>query len=159
MGELVFLGVLAVMGIIMFGMSFSFTTSAIDASGGPAVFPRIVIIGLIIFMVMRAVEILRKEEERKKEFHFLEIFKGSRLFFVILFILYAASIKTVGFVIASTFFGIILIAYLHKKQYGNYASIKKSIITYCIFTVSIVAVYYIFTNYFSVNLPAGILDF
>ena len=78
MGELIFLGILAIIGVIMFGMSFGFQTSLLDKSGGPALYPRIVIVVLVIFLVVRCVMIIRSQEELKKKFHFLEILQGSR---------------------------------------------------------------------------------
>lgn len=157
MGEIAFLIVIITCGIIMFGMSFGFQESAIDNSGGPALFPRIVIAFLIISAIVRIITILRNSDERKKDFCFLEIFKGSRLFFVLLFLIYILLIKPLGFVITTIIFANVLLTYLYKKQYGEYATVKKNIITYVITIVIVVAVYYLFTQYLHVLLPAGIL--
>ncbi|MDE7014658.1 MAG: tripartite tricarboxylate transporter TctB family protein [Kineothrix sp.] len=159
MGELIFLGILAIIGVIMFGMSFGFQTSLLDKSGGPALYPRIVIVVLVIFLVVRCVMIIRSQEELKKKFHFLEILQGSRLIYLLLLLGYAVIIKPLGFVISSVIFAVIAVTFLHKKQYGTFITGKKAAVLYPIMILSIVALYYVFTNYFNVLLPGGILDF
>lgn len=157
MGEVVFLSIVGLLGIGMLVMTGSFPTSLIDKSGGPALFPRIVIILLLVFLIARIVTIIRSEEEKKKEFRFLEIFKGSRLFFLIVFILFILTIEKIGFIISGSVFAIVMMFYLYRKQYGENMSKKRMAVTAVIATVSVVVIYILFTRYFNVLLPAGII--
>ena len=50
MGELVFLALLLAVCTLFYGMSFDFKTSILDTSGGAALWPRIVIIFLVMFI-------------------------------------------------------------------------------------------------------------
>ncbi len=159
MGEIIFLIVLAAAGISMFGMSFGFQVSRIDTSGGPALFPRIVIIILLVFIAMRIVMISKDKEEKEKKFHFLEMFQGSRLIFLFMFLGYALLMKPLGFVISSSLFLIIAVTFLYKKQYGERITVKKGLILYPAILICVAVLYYIFVNKLNVLLPGGILNF
>lgn len=159
MGEIIFLIILAAAGIGMFGMSFGFQVSRIDTSGGPALFPRIVIIFLLAFIVIRIVMISKNKEELEKKFHFLEMFQGSRLIFLFMFLGYALLMKPLGFVISSSLFLIVAVTFLYKKQYGEKITVKKGLILYPVLVVCVAALYYIFVNKLNVLLPGGILNF
>lgn len=158
MGEILFLSILGVIDVIMFFLTFTFPASIIDQSGGAGLFPRIVLIVLLVFLAARIVTILRSEEEKKKTFAFLEIFKGRRLVFLLAFVLYAFSMSTLGFVISSGIFLSAMIIFLHWCQYGEWMSVKKSMLTVLISFVCVFSVYYIFTHYLNVMLPAGLLN-
>lgn len=157
MGELIFEAVIAILAAVMFGMSFSFKESLIDQSGGPALFPRIVIILLLLFLAVRAAVVLRSEEERKKDFRFLEIFKGSRLIFLAMFIVYVLLVKPAGFLLATWIFVLFTLPYLYKKQYGRSMGAKRQAITSVISVAGVFLLYILFSRYFNVWLPTGIL--
>lgn len=159
MGEIIFLIILAAAGVGMFGMSFGFQVSRIDTSGGPALFPRIVIVILLAFIIIRIVMISKNKEELGKKFHFLEIFMGSRLVFLLLFLAYALLMKPLGFVISSSLFLMIAVTFLHKKQYGEGVTAKKGLILYPVIVIAVTVLYYIFVYKLNVLLPGGILNF
>ena len=148
MGEIFFLIILAAAGVGMFGMSFGFQVSRIDSSGGPALFPRIVIIILLLFIAIRIIMVSKSKEELGKKFHFLEIFQG-----------YAVLMKPLGFVISSSLFLIIAVTFLYKKQYGERITVKKGLILYPVILISVAVLYYIFVNKLNVLLPGGIINF
>ena len=159
MGEIFFLIILAAAGVGMFGMSFGFQVSRIDSSGGPALFPRIVIIILLLFIAIRMIMVSKSKEELGKKFHFLEIFQGSRLIFLLMFLGYAVLMKPLGFVISSSLFLIIAVTFLYKKQYGERITVKKGLILYPVILISVAVLYYIFVNKLNVLLPGGIINF
>ena len=159
MGEIFFLIILAAAGVGMFGMSFGFQVSRIDSSGGPALFPRIVIIILLLFIAIRIIMVSKSTEELGKKFHFLEIFQGSRLIFLLMFLGYAVLMKPLGFVISSSLFLIIAVTFLYKKQYGERITVKKGLILYPVILISVAVLYYIFVNKLNVLLPGGIINF
>lgn len=143
----------------MFGMSYGFQVSRIDTSGGPALFPRIVILLLLVFIIMRIVMISKDKEELGRKFHFLEMFQGSRLVFLLLFLGYALIMKPLGFVISSSLFLIIAVTFLHKKQYGKGITVKMGLVLYPVIVIAVTVLYYIFVNKLNVLLPGGILNF
>ena len=159
MGEIFFLIILAAAGVGMFVRSFGFQVSRIDSSGGPALFPRIVIIILLLFIAIRIIMVSKSKEELGKKFHFLEIFQGSRLIFLLMFLGYAVLMKPLGFVISSSLFLIIAVTFLYKKQYGERITVKKGLILYPVILISVAVLYYIFVNKLNVLLPGGIINF
>lgn len=157
MGEIIFIGILSVIGLAMFGASFFFQASLIDKSGGPALFPRIIIVALLVLLLVRAIQILRSKKQRATHFAFAEMFQGARLVFLILFFLYAITITTLGFVVSSTLFLIAAILFLYKQQYNKKMPVKKIILCCLCCGVGVFAVNYCFVNFFNVVLPSGIL--
>ncbi|ONI38348.1 hypothetical protein AN639_01880 [Candidatus Epulonipiscium fishelsonii] len=158
MGEIIFSVILIIIGIGMYVSSYSFPVSIIDKSGGAALFPRIIIIGLSILLIIRIIVILKNPEEKEKAFGFLEMFKGRRLAFYILFIGYSLSMTTLGFFLSSSIFLAIAIPFLYKLQYGKAIGVKRGSITILISTTSVYVLYFVFTNYFNVMLPSGIFN-
>lgn len=79
MGELVFLALLLAVCTLFYGMSFDFKTSILDTSGGAALWPRIVIIFLVMIIIIRGIQVIKERD--RKQFVFKELFQGSRLFF------------------------------------------------------------------------------
>ncbi|WP_010169066.1 tripartite tricarboxylate transporter TctB family protein [Candidatus Epulonipiscium viviparus] len=158
MGEIIFNIILIILSIGMYVATYRFPVSIIDKSGGAALFPRIVIIGLIVLLIIRTVIILKSQAEKDKQFIFLEIFVGRRLAFYLLFIAYALTITTLGFFISSSIFLAIAIPFLYKLQHGNFMNKKQIITTIVTSTISVYVLYFIFTNYFNVMLPSGIFN-
>ena len=157
MGELLFELVIALIAVGMFGMTFGFRESLIDQSGGPALFPRIVILLLLIFLAVRGIVIRKNREEQEKPFHFLEMFQGSRLIYVVLLTAYAGMVKPVGFLLSTWVFSLIAIPFLYKQQYGKGMTLRRQAVTSAVTVVSVFLLYYVFTRYFHVLLPAGLL--
>ncbi|WP_409967995.1 tripartite tricarboxylate transporter TctB family protein [Bengtsoniella intestinalis] len=159
MGELIFLGTIAILSIAMFFTSFSFPVSIIDKSGGAGLFPQLVIPFLLILLVARCVVILKDKKQRETKFVFLEIFQGRRLVFFLLFLVYSLTMTTLGFVIGSSLFLAVAVPFLYKLQMGTMMSKGRAVSVIACQTVCVVAMYYIFTNYFNVILPSGLLNF
>ena len=57
MGETIFLLCFCAAAIAMYGMTGNFRISKMDTSGGAAMFPRIVIILLLVFLAIRLLQI------------------------------------------------------------------------------------------------------
>ncbi len=159
MGELIFNAIIAVVGVILFVMTYSFPSSIIDKSGGAGMFPRIVIIFLFAFLIIRTVQILRSEEERKKKFVFLEMFNGSRLIYILSTLAYFLLVKPVGFIISSVIYLVIIILYFYKLQEGKWLSGKGSVIVVICVTAGVILLDYLFCRVLGVLLPRGILGF
>ncbi len=159
MGELIFEAVLAIIGAAMFFVSFSFRESIIDQSGGPGLFPRIVIIMLFVALAARAFVVLRNDKEKAKKFTFFEMFMGNRLIFLLIFLAYILLVRPLGFLISTWAFMLITIPFLYKLQYGKRMSGKAIAIESAISIAGVFILYYVFSECFNVLLPAGLLGF
>ncbi|QUI22259.1 tripartite tricarboxylate transporter TctB family protein [Vallitalea pronyensis] len=156
MGEIIFMGILAVISFIMLIMTYNFPTSIIDQSGGAALFPRIVIFLLLFFMIIRVVEIIRKKEWHKK-FAFFEMFKGIRLVYLLSTLAFILSIKYVGYIVSTSIYLIVTIIYFYKKEMGEKQSKKKLAVTIVLNIMLVIGVYYVFTDVLNILLPEGIM--
>lgn len=157
MGELIFLVFLLITGGVMFYSTYDFRTSLLDTSGGPALFPRIVLIFLLLMLVIRIVQILCAKE--RKPFAFLEIFKGSRLFFVLSLGVYIVVIKPLGFILSTVLFMSVLIMgfrYSMTKSVGKPGSVVLVVVLSVVYAV---LMYLLFAEVLNIFLPAGVLDF
>ena len=79
MGELVFLALLLAVCTLFYGMSFDFKTSILDTSGGAALWPRIVIIFLVMIIIIRGIQAIKERD--RKQFVFKELFQGKQAVF------------------------------------------------------------------------------
>ncbi len=156
MGELIFMGIVAVVALIMFIMTYSFPTSIIDKSGGAALFPRIVMLLLLFFMILRVVEIIRKKELHKK-FAFIEIFEGSRLVYILSTLAYMISIRYMGYIITTAAYLIFTIIYFYKKETGEDFKKIRLVLTILINAALVTGVYFIFSDVLNILLPEGII--
>jgi putative tricarboxylic transport membrane protein len=157
MGEIIFLVFLLITGGVMFYSTYDFRTSLLDTSGGPALFPRIVLIFLLLMLVIRIVQILCSKE--KKQFAFLEIFKGSRLFFILSLGVYIVLIKPLGFILSTVLFMSVLILgfrYSMSKSVGKPGSVAIAIGFSAVYAV---LMYVLFAKILNIFLPAGLLGF
>ncbi len=157
MGELIFMGITALAAIAMFFMTASFPVSIIDKSGGPALFPRIIVILLIVFILIRSVIVLKDKELLKKPFIFTEIFKGSRLIYLLVTLAYILLIKQVGFLIMTTVYLFGLTQYLFFIQQDHTMNLKRNLITGVGALVVTIGIYLLFSNVLGIRLPKGIV--
>lgn len=156
MGEIAFMAVLALVGIVMFAMTADFPTSVIDKSGGPAMFPRLVICLLLAVMVVRTIKILRNKSLLKQRFVCADLFKGSSLTYLCLFVGYAAFITTLGFVATSSLFLVVAIPYLYRRQDGKWPAPGRILAIAVLSVAGVVALNYLFTSVLDVILPTGL---
>lgn len=157
MGELVFMGITAAAAIAMFIMTASFPVSIIDKSGGPALFPRVVILLLLVFMIIRAVIVLRDRELFGKRFVFAEIFRGARLIYLLVTLIYILLIKQAGFVPMTAAYLYGLTQYLFYLQKGSRMSLRRNILTFIGCLALSIGMYLLFSGVLNILLPEGIL--
>ncbi len=157
MGEILFMIIIAIAAIIMFIMTYDFPVSIIDKSGGAALFPRIIIILLLFFMLIRLISILRTKKEERKPFAFTEMFKGSRLVYLLLTIAYIAVLTQLGFIISSLLYLFILINYFYYLQNGRLPAVKTEMIIVISIVAGVLILNYFFGNVLNILLPKGIL--
>jgi hypothetical protein len=157
MGEVIFLGIVAIIAAIMLVLTATFPVSIIDHSGGPSLFPRLVIGLLFLFIIIRIIEILKTKKETRKPFVFTEIFKGPRLLFIIISIVAFILVSRLGFIITMSLYVpgmMIFFTYLNKKELPS----KKEIIIMIFSCILFVVLFdYLFCTHLHVILPKGIL--
>lgn len=155
MGEIIFLLLIGATSGLYYYQTLSYRMPKLDNSGGPAIFPKFVCLILIGFVIIRIIQIILKKE--KKEFHFFEIFKGTKGLLFISFTVLVFVIKPLGFVLTCfLFLSFVANALMYSKE-NTLGSTKSIIIREVIFLAFPIALYYFFTKVLFVALPAGIL--
>lgn len=157
MGEIIFLFVLAAIGGWYFYETFSYTTPIYDKTGGPAVFPRMILILLLICLVVRLIQILVKKE--RKHFVLLELFTGSTGVFLFAFMAYIFLLEPLGMILDTILYLTFTSHYMiygRDGTIGSKTSVIKHFIAYIFMSVGI---YLFFSKVMNVAVPTGILSF
>ena len=155
MGELVFMALLCVMGVACFIDTLHFRVSLLDRSGGAAVFPRVVIVLLLLLVCIRIVMILR--DGNRPHFVFLEAFAGARLAYLIALAALVFTIKPIGFLPAMSAFMLFTANYFYFRTHGSLGKAWFVILRSVSLVAFVAVVYYFFTGVLHVMLPAGLL--
>ncbi len=156
MGEIVFLTIVAATAGVMYWMTFDFRVSILDKSGGPGLFPRIIVILLLFFIVIQIIETIRKKETGKK-FAFVEMFEGIRLVYIVATMVYMLTIKWVGYVPVTFAYLVFCITVLHRRETGERGGWKQIGVLAGVNAALVVGVYLFFTRVVNILLPAGII--
>lgn len=155
MGELIFLGLIAVICGVFFYLSFDFQVSLLDRSGGAALWPRIIILFLMVFVIIRFVQVLRTK--KKEEFVFLELFKGPRFFLLVCLVAYIIAFKYVGYIISTSLFLVVVVNVFYKWTKDDFGTVKSIIFRSVLLILFVIALNYFFAEIVNIPLPAGIL--
>lgn len=155
MGELIFLGIIVIISAIMFGMTYDFKVSILDKSGGAGLWPRIVIVFLIIMTIIRFIQVLKEKD--RQPFAFLELFRGMRLFFLLALGIYIILIKPLGYIIATLLFLFITVNLFYYKSNDHIGSFKSIIIRNMFIIGFVFGLYFFFANIVYIMLPKGLL--
>ena len=102
MGELIFLALIGIVGVLCYNETLSYSVAEYDRTGGPAMYPQLVLILLFIALALRAIQILMTKE--KPKFKWFTLFKGSRGVFFIAFALFVFLMDPLGFIVDATLF-------------------------------------------------------
>ena len=151
MGELVFLALaLAVCGVL-YGMSFDFKTSVLDTSGGAAFWPRIVIVFLACFIIFRGIQVIKNKDNR--QFVFGELFRGSRLFFLLSLTGYIVLFKYVGYLVSTMLFLLITVNVFYKITRDNFGSVRSIVTRNAVVVAFAFGCYFFFAKVVHIALP------
>lgn len=157
MGEIIFLGILMAICIWFYTLTFGFAVSILDKSGGASVFPRFIIIFLMIFLIVRMITVLRQKQ--KAEFVFTELFKGMRLFFFACLVCYILVMKHLGYILSTAVFLAVTVNFFYYKTKDNWGSVRAIAVRNVLLLGFVLAMNYFFTRILHIMLPAGILHF
>ena len=156
MGESIFLASLAAVAGTMLFETMHYPTGALDRSGGPGIFPTILIAILLAFIALRLVAIIRSRKQEK--FVFMEMFRGIRLLFLVALGLTILLMESIGFVPMISLFLIVSVHCFYfaaNDSWGSYRLIAVRSLVLVGFTVGM---YVFFQAALGVQLPAGILS-
>lgn len=157
MGEIIFLLLLIAGGGYYFYETLGYTVGRFDTTGGGGMFPRAILVCLFVFSALRLLEILVKRQ--KAPFRFFGFLQGTGGVFFLSFVVFAALIRPLGFIIDALLFMLWSINYLYYKAKDDRAlgGVKAIAVRSAFIIVYVLAVYWFFTKALSVNLPAGLL--
>jgi putative tricarboxylic transport membrane protein len=158
MGEILFMAVLAIIAIGMFVMTYDFPISIIDKSGGAALFPRIMIVLLLFFLVIRFIAIIKTKREGRPKFVFIEIFQGPRLVYLLTTLAFIIVLNFLGFILSAILYLLILVNYFYYIQNDKKPSLKTEIVVVVCVIAGIVGLEYFFGDVLNIMLPEGILQ-
>lgn len=156
MGEIVFLAIIALVGGGMFAMTYGFRENILDQSGGPGMFPRIIVILLGFSLIVRIVQIVLKKET-KKPFAFVEMFKGSRLLYILATLAYMLLVRFVGYVPMTIVYLIFTILVFRSQESDEPFTAGRVALIVVTNSVVAVGVYLFFTRIVDIRLPAGFI--
>lgn len=157
MGEIIFLLLLAGVGVVYLVQTGSYRTPLLDNSGGPALFPRIVCIALIALIVIRIIQIIA-QKGMKNKFKFLELFKGYTGFFSIATIVLILVIQYLGFIVSCFLYLTVVANGLYYFKNGSVGTVKSIILREILFLAFVMGLYLFFTRILFVAFPQGILS-
>ena len=155
MGELIFLGLIMAICGVFFYLTFDFQVSLLDRSGGAALWPRIIIIFLMIFVIIRFIQVLREKD--KGEFVFLELFKGPRFFLLASLVAYIVAFKSLGYIISTSLFLVVVVNVFYKWTKNDFGSVKSIVIRNTLLILFVIALNYFFAEIVNIPLPTGTL--
>lgn len=153
MGELVFLLILLILCAVCFVQTLSFPVSILDQSGGPALFPQIVLALLTLVIVIRLIQFFR--EKKHEHFVFRELFTGRRLFFFGSLIVYVFLFDFLGYILSTALFLVVTINYFYYVVKGNRGSVKAILVRNISAIAFSVIMYVFFANILHIMLPTG----
>lgn len=153
MGELVFLALLLAVCTLFYGMSFDFKTSILDTSGGAALWPRIVIIFLVMIIIIRGIQVIKERD--RKQFVFKELFQGSRLFFLLSLFGYVILFRYAGYLISTMLFLLITMNVFYKITRDNFGSMRSIIVRNGVAVAFVFGCNFFFAEVVHIALPQG----
>lgn len=156
MGEIIFLLLLAGVGVVYLVQAGGYKTPLLDNSGGPAMFPRIVCVILIALIVLRIVQII--SQKKFKGFRFFELFKGSTGLFSISTIAMIFLIEPLGFIVTCFLYMTVVGNGLYYMKTGTIGTVKNILLRELLFLAFVLGLYFFFTQILYVGFPRGILS-
>ncbi len=140
----------------MFATSYGFRVSILDKSGGPGMFPRIIVVLLVVVVIVRIVQIIRRRE-LNNSFAFLEMFQGKRLVYMVFTLVYMVLLPFVGYLLSTVAYLLVTIFYFYRTEFDDGMTRRQTVMVTVTNIVLATAVYLFFTRWMNILLPEGIL--
>lgn len=157
MGEVIFLGIIAVLDIMYLLETFKYKIPVYDNTGGPGIYPKIILTILLTAIVIRIIKILHNKT--KEHFVFKELFEKDRLFFVVAFATYIMIMRPLGIILSTIIYMTSVCFYIALAvdgTMGTTRTIASRIVAFCLMSILI---YLFFSSVMNVALPKGIFHF
>ena len=151
--EIVFLLILLGASVVFLGETYRYEVPSYDTSGGPAMFPRYVLIILCATIILLLIQLIVKKQG--KTFVFGELFRNERGVFLAALLMYVLLLNPVGFLASTIVFLLFTVNYLSRQYNGSLGSFKNTAVRSSICVLTAVGVNYLFGNVFRIMLPTG----
>jgi|GEM_PF-1630364 len=156
MEELLLLVVLTGMDLLYYFETFSYKKALFDKTGGPAIYPRVILVLLLISIAIRVIQILKRHEYEPSVLKGLVT--GSRGVFLWAYIAYVLLMEPLGMIIDTVCYLIFICHYMiyaRDGKLGSKTSILKHNVSFVLLTLGI---YLFFTLVMNVAVPKGLLS-
>ena len=157
MGEVIFLLLLAGLDVYYFVETFSDKKPLYDNTGGPAVFPRVILILLLICLAVRLIQII--VGKNRKHFVFMELFQGSTGIFLLAFAAYIFLMKGLGMILDTVLYMGFISHYMIYQRDGTLGTFRSVSIHVAVYVLLAAALYWFFSVILNVASPRGLLGF
>lgn len=157
MGEIIFLVILAILDIMYLLETFKYKIPVYDNTGGPGIYPKIILAILLAAIVIRIIKILHSKT--KEHFVFKELFEKDRLFFVAAFAVYIMIMRPLGIILSTIIYMTSVSFYIASVVDGTLGTTRAIAIRIVSFCVMSILIYLFFSNVMNVALPKGIFHF
>jgi hypothetical protein len=154
MGEIIFLSFLGSIGVVLYILTYSFEINLLDKSGGAAMFPRIVIIFLLVFIIIRIISLIIAQ--KRTPFVFKELFQGKKLLFVTSLAAYVILMKPLGYIICSILFLLFIVNNFFVSVHSGWGTPKQIAVRNILSILFVIGMKLFFSNVLKVFLPVGI---
>lgn len=156
MGEVIFLLILWIGSFYFFTLTAGFSISVLDKSGGAALFPRLILIFLMVVIGVRIIKLLLLIKNKENEdFVFVEMFKGTRLIYVGGLTLYVVLMPILGYILSTIVFMVGMMNIFYYNVHKSLGTLKAIIIRNILAILLVIAVNIFFKNILGVYLPSG----
>ena len=154
---MIFLLLLAGLDLYYFAETFSYRKPLYDNTGGPAVFPRVILILLLICLAVRIIQIVVRKEKRR--FIFLDLFKGSTGVFLFAFAGYILCMEFLGMILDTVLYMGFISHYMIYQRDGSIGSLRSAAVHMAVYILMAAALYWFFSGVMNVAVPKGLLRF
>ncbi len=157
MGEIASLLALACVGAVYYAETLGYAVSRFERTGGPAVYPKMVLACLFVFIALRICRIVR--ERKPRPFVFLNLFRGARGKFFLMFAAYILLMPHLGYIVATAGYLTASCALLTRLKEGAPGPPGRFALRALFFLAVTMGLYWFFATLLNVGVPEGVLQY
>ncbi len=154
---MIFLLLLAGIDVYYLAETFSYKKPLYDNTGGPAVFPRVILVLLLVCLAVRMIQIIVTRD--KKHFVFKELFRGSTGVFLFAFAGYIFLMEYLGMILDTVLYLGLISHYMIYQRDGTLGTARSVAVHMAAYLVMAAALYWFFSVFMNVAVPKGLLGF
>lgn len=153
--EYVFLGIIAIFATLFLKDATQYKIASYDTSGGPGMFPKYILILLLVAIAALIIQKIIKKDKTK--FVFFELLMGERGIILGSLVVYLAVLSLIGFILSTCIFLVVTVNYLYFRGHAGLGGKKSIAIRSGISVGTALIINYVFVNLMHVMLPRGII--